>query len=64
MAVLLGTGGESFRFLENPPQCSFARSVAVVDFNRDGMPDVVCAHGGITILAGKGDGSFTKHSEI
>lgn len=63
MAVLMGTVGGGFRFLENPPQCSYARSLAVVDFNRDGIPDVVCANQGITILAGKGDGSFSRHSE-
>lgn len=39
-------------------------SIAVGDFNGDGIPDLAVANSGITILLGKGDGSFTQTSFV
>jgi hypothetical protein len=61
--ILLGNGDGSFR-----PQREFnvgpgrgPGAVAVGDFNRDGIPDLVTANlygPGVSVLLGKGDGSF------
>jgi hypothetical protein len=36
-----------------------ARSIAVADFNGDGIPDLAVAAGAASILLGNGDGTFS-----
>ncbi len=62
-AVGSGTLGLSFLNSSNPPDGDLAWSAAVGDFNGDGIPDLAIANYGdstVTILLGKGDGTFTQ----
>ena len=60
MSVLLGTGDGTFRNPIDLPGLGFPRDLAVGDFDRDGIPDLV----GTTwdsvaeVLLGNGDGTF------
>jgi hypothetical protein len=64
--VLLGQGDGTFLPAQSYPTGSAPSSVAVGDFNGDGKPDLAVAnHGesndngaGVSVLLGKGDGSF------
>ena len=62
VAVMLGNGDGTFQSATNYPSGgSQASSVAVVDLNRDGKPDIVVSHERspvIGVLLGRGDGSF------
>jgi hypothetical protein len=63
MATLV-PGMPELNFLNSstPPAGDLAWSVAVGDFNGDGIPDVVVANYGgdsVSVLLGKGDGTFT-----
>jgi hypothetical protein len=62
-SAALGPGTEAFSFenSSNPTTGISPISVAVGDFNGDGIPDLVTADSGsnsVTILMGNGDGSF------
>jgi hypothetical protein len=57
--VLLGNGDGTFAFKSSIP-IGTSFSVAVEDFNRDGIPDVAIAfNNAVTVLLGNGDGTFT-----
>lgn len=63
IAILMGKGDGTFQpATETPPVAPFETYVAVGDFNRDGIPDLVAlAPGGageISVLMGNGDGTF------
>ncbi len=59
VSVLLGTGDGSFQEPVSYAAGTHATSVAVGDFNGDGVQDlVVTAGSGVGVLLGKGDGSF------
>ncbi len=60
LSVLLGNGNGSFQSSLNLPFPSSPNSVAVGDFNRDGKLDLAVANFGsdITVLLGRGDGTF------
>ncbi len=68
VSVLLGNGDGTFQsaVIYNTGEID-ATSIAVGDLNGDGHPDIVvangcedgiCAHGGLSVLLGKGDGTF------
>jgi hypothetical protein len=60
-SVLLGNGDGTFQAPVNYVAGSSAASVAVGDFNGDGIPDVVVANffsADVSVLLGKGDGTF------
>lgn len=64
-SAALGTGTEAFSFenSSNPTTGISPGSVAVGDFNGDGIPDLVTADAGsnsVTILLGDGDGLFNR----
>jgi len=62
VTILLGKGNGTFSSTANSPVSvgEFPKSVAVGDFNGDGIPDLVSGGDyGVTILFGVGDGTFT-----
>ncbi len=62
VAILLGTGTGTFTMAGSTPTGGQFGSVAIADFNGDGIPDVAVANTTanlITILLGKGDGTLT-----
>jgi hypothetical protein len=59
MSVLLGNGDGSFQAARNFSAPGGAYSLAVADFNGDGIPDVALGFGGgVRVLLGNGDGTF------
>ncbi len=61
----LGASATSLSFLSpaNTPTGAFPLSIATGDFNNDGIPDLAIANsssGTVSILLGKGDGTFTQ----
>jgi len=63
VTVLLGRGDGTFRkaIVSTTGKLTGPYSIAVADFNQDGVPDVVTANfmtGNATVLLGVGDGSF------
>jgi hypothetical protein len=66
MTILLGNGDGTFKQAANSPVTvgNNPHSVAVGDFNGDGIPDLVTvgntSAGTVTTLLGKGDGTFTQ----
>jgi Bacterial Ig-like domain (group 3)/FG-GAP-like repeat len=68
VTILLGSGDGTFTQAKNSPvPAGFApSSIAVADFNGDGIPDLVTADFGgaaVTVLLGKGDGTFTQTAQ-
>ena len=70
VTILLGNGDGTFAAVPSPAVGSWPYSLAVGDFNGDGVPDLAVANGcggdptcnsagSVTILLGKGDGTFT-----
>jgi hypothetical protein len=57
--VLVGNGDGTFQVPRNFGAGSFPRSVAVGDFNGDGVLDLAVANSSnVSVLLGNGDGSF------
>jgi hypothetical protein len=78
LAVLLNNGAGTFQPAVIYPAGAAAQSIAVGDFNHDGKPDLAVANSGVisnpggvsvygrdtvSVLWGKGDGSFRPHLE-
>jgi hypothetical protein len=75
VSVLLGKGDGSFKqavtttVINSGPSLGVALSLAVGDFNGDGLPDVAlntlgAANSAVEVLLGKGDGSFQPNHPI
>jgi hypothetical protein len=65
VTILLGNGNGTFTQAANSPvTVGAAYSIAVGDFNGDGIPDLAVVNnyisGTVTILLGKGNGTFTQ----
>jgi hypothetical protein len=59
VSVLLGKGNGTFQSAVNYSDSSYPQSVAVGDFNGDGLPDLAVAGGfGLSLRLGNGDGTF------
>ncbi len=64
ISVLLGNGDGTFKPAVTYAAGGYSTGVAVGDFNGDGIPDIAVAypgsntHGAISLLIGKGDGTF------
>src|SRR5260370_28862703 len=61
VSVLLGNGDGTFRTAANYPVGTFPSSVAVGDFNSDGVPDLAVADrysNNLSVLLGNRDGTF------
>ncbi len=60
--ILLGKGDGTFAAVPTSPIVSwYSSTIAVADFNNDGIPDVALASGfgaGVMVLLGRGDGTF------
>jgi hypothetical protein len=62
VTILLGNGDGTFTAAASPATGMAPNSLAVGDFNGDGIPDLAVANAGssnVTILLGNGDGTFT-----
>jgi len=62
LIILLGKGDGTFTAAASPATGVAPYSLAVADFNKDGIPDIAVANNfsnSVTILLGKGDGTFT-----
>ncbi len=65
-SLLLGRGDGSFAFPVVVESLLGSNVIAVDDFNRDGIPDIVSASyttGQFTVLLGQGDGAFLNHGQ-
>jgi hypothetical protein len=61
VSVLLGNGDGTFQAARNFGVGSYPLSVAVGDFNGDGVPDLAVANASsnnVSVLLGNGDGTF------
>jgi len=62
VSIWLGKGDGTFTLKSSPATGVYPQSVAIADFNGDGIPDLAVANysdNTVTILLGKGDGTFT-----
>jgi len=72
VGILLGNGDGTFQPTQYFSVGNLPQSVAVGDFNGDGIPDLSVANSGlglflassVSILLGQGDGTFTLHQEM
>jgi hypothetical protein len=60
VTILLGNGDGTFTPAASPTTGNTSTSIAVGDFNGDGIPDLAVANASrsVTVLLGKGDGTF------
>src|SRR5712672_3196756 len=70
VSILLGNGAGAFTTKSTPAVGSGANWIAVGDFDGDGILDIAVANvgstgaGGVSILLGNGDGTFTLRSSL
>jgi uncharacterized repeat protein (TIGR01451 family) len=70
VSILLGNGAGAFTTKSTPAAGSGANWIAVGDFDGDGILDIAVANagstgaGGVSILLGNGDGTFTLRSSL